>query len=145
VVTDEQVAALRASLVGDLDEYERLCAASDPVDFQAGFSALVTTAFVEAAGRRFGKDRMVADVVRFVALTRARKLEDPDLLDPRGAESLIRAALGDSMAIADLDDEAKARGQVILLHTLIDEARLDGAGRDEFLDRARERAERLVG
>ena len=73
-----------------------------------------------------------------------RKIEEPELLDPRGAERLIQAALGDSTAIAGLDDETKARGQVILLHTLINEARLDGAGLDEFLDRAREYAEQLI-
>jgi hypothetical protein len=72
-VADEQVAALRAYLVGDDDEYDRLCERPDPVDFQTGFSALVTTAFVEAVNRRFGKDRLVADVVRFVAWTRAAR------------------------------------------------------------------------
>jgi hypothetical protein len=143
-VTDEQVAMLRAHLNGDKAEHDRLAAEPDPPDFQPGFNALVATAFVEAVNRRFGRDRLLADIVRFVAHMRAEFLRDPDLLDPIAAEKLIQAALGDQQAAAELDDDAKARGQVFLLPALVDEAKLDRDGVDGLLTTARNQTDNLA-
>jgi hypothetical protein len=136
---------LRAYLTGDDAEYERLTNRPDPVSFQDGFSALVTTAFVQAVHRRFGQNRMLADVIQFVAQVRARYLNDPHLLDPYEAEKLIWAALGDQQVAAELNDEAKARGQLLLLPALIDEQNPDQSGIDELLTAARNQAENLPG
>jgi hypothetical protein len=139
MVTDEQVAMLRAYLVGDDAELDRLSKMPD----QPGFNALVATTFVAAVKRRFGADLSTADLVRLVANVRAHHLEDPDLLDPLGAERLIRVALGDQQLAAQLDNETKARGQVLLLPVLVDAEDLDDADLDQLLADARRAADNL--
>lgn len=138
-VTDEHVAAVRAYLRGDEDTDRRLDRFSAQ-DAHA-FAALVTAAFVEALRRRFPERWTPAVVIRFVASARSRIAEHAHEVDPRRAEALIRAALGDGDPAA-LDDETKAL-QAPLLLSLIQDENLDGPGLDAFLDDARTRAERI--
>lgn len=145
VVTDEQMAMLRAFLTHNDIEYERLDAKLDSVDYRNGFAALVAVAFVEAVRRRFGQSRSPADIVRFVAKVRSSFVDDTDVLDPISAELLVQGALGDRNAVADMDDQTKARGQVVLLLALIDNQDLDDAGMNDFLDKVRTQAEDLPG
>lgn len=143
VVTDEQVAMLRAHLTGNDVEYTRLGAGPAPADFQPGFNALVATSFVDVANLRFGMNRPMPAIIQFVASVRAEYIEEPDLLDPIAAERLLRAALGDTQAVINMDDETKARGQAFLLPALVEE--LDDAQLDALLIRARNQAENLPG
>jgi hypothetical protein len=138
VVTDEQVATLRAFLNDDQREYDRLAERLDQTSAWLGYSALVGSAFFDAVSRRFIPNWTVGDVIRFVAGVRAHFIEDPNELDPKHAERLIRTALGDG-SIDDLNDEIKAT-QVILLPALIDEERPDAARLEEILAQARKRA-----
>jgi hypothetical protein len=141
VVTDEQLAALRAFLTDDQQEYDRLTERLDQTSAWAGYSALLGSAFFDAVHRRFAPTWVAADVIRFVAGVRARGIEDPNQLDPQHAERLIRTALGDG-SVDDLDDEIKS-AQIILLPALIDEERPDAAGLEEILAQARTRADSL--
>jgi hypothetical protein len=141
VVTDEQVAALRAFLVDDQKEFDRLAKRLDRTSAWFGYSALLSSTFFEAVTRRFAPTWTAADIVRFVATVRAQYIEDPDELDPQHAERLIRTALGDG-SVEDLDNEIKA-AQVILLPALVDEERPGAADLEEILALARERADCL--
>jgi hypothetical protein len=141
VVTDEQVAALRAFLTDDQQEFDRLSDRLDRTSAWLGYSALVGSAFFDVVNRRFAPSWTVGDVIRFVAGVRAHFIEDPNELDPKHAERLIRTALGDGL-IEDLTDEIKA-AQVILLPALIDEERPDAARLEEVLAQARKRADSL--
>jgi hypothetical protein len=140
-VTDEQVAALRAYLADDEDEYGRLIERVEEADGLAGFSALFGSAFFDAVNRRFSPDWTVGEVVRFVADVRARYIKDPNQLNPRDAERLIRTALGDG-SIDDLDEDIKS-AQMILLPALIHAEQPSPAVLEEILARARERADNL--
>jgi len=84
-------------------------------------NALVAEAFVGAVNQYFGKDHLITDIARSVAHARTQYLEDLNLLDPLGTERLHRTTLGDEKAATKLDDEIKARGQVLALPVLINE------------------------
>lgn len=140
-VTDEQVALLRAYLTEDDTEYRRLSEQPSTAYPQNDYGIFVASVFLEAVTRHFSKGSLIGDVIRFVAEVRAKYVEDPNQLNPLGAERLIRAALGDYQAVTGLDDTTKAQCQVILLPALIDEE--DDAAVDALLGRARERADSL--
>lgn len=142
-VTDQHVAALRA-LLTRADEFERLVAPLEQAE-DLGFPLLLAAAFHEAVGKKFSSTWRVSDVIRYVAAVRARAVDEDYQIDPLAAERLIRWALGDRSARVDELDDAAKSSQVILLVDLISEAELDDAGLDEFLTRARERAELSAG
>ena len=140
-VTDEQVAALRSYLQGDPAEY--LPAHQNLIDTGGaeGYGVLVYAAFVQAVRRTYGPTYDPADIIHFVADLRAFLSDLPDLIHPRAAENLIRRALGDPVT-DDLDEETKARTQLVLLTVLAADAQLDGAALEEFLNTARTTANR---
>ncbi|HZB32802.1 MAG TPA: hypothetical protein VE465_21770 [Streptosporangiaceae bacterium] len=141
LVTDEQVAALRAYLVDDEEESDRLIGYLEQSGGLDGFSALFGSAFFDAVNRRFAPTWSVAEVVRFVATVRAHHLADPNDLDPLNAERLIRTALGDG-SVDDLDDEIRA-AQMILLPVLIHEEQPNPVALEDILAQARRRANSL--
>jgi hypothetical protein len=100
-VTDEQTAALRALLVDDMDTHHLLFAR--PGVGKAGYTALVTAAFCEAAERRFGARHDAADLAGFVADVRSRSNRLASDIDPLIAERVIRAVFG-SGSVGDLSD-----------------------------------------
>lgn len=139
-VTTEQVATLRAFLVRDFEQYERLHEQLDPVAARTGYTALIAAAFVEAVDRRFGSNSADADVVEFVGEARARFDPDGDAIDPRAAERMIRAVYTDE-EIGDLDTETVVGNQVILLTALIADEGFDNTELDDLLAKARELAD----
>lgn len=100
---------------------------------------LVAATFTELVERRFGETRLHSDVVRYVAEVRARPSASE--LGPRAAEGVLRAALGDTTAIADLDAESQAWSQFILVSELFDDENLDTRRIDVLMARAKARAE----
>lgn len=142
-VTDDQVAALRALLVDDLDRHRQLLGQLDRAEARRGYPALVTAAFGEAVERRFGQRYQPADVVAFVADVRARSDRLAAELDPDAAERVISAVLGHA-STRDLDREAVTRAKLVLLAALVADARLDDAALDELLAAARKLADQLL-
>jgi hypothetical protein len=141
LVTDVQVAALRALLSDDLDRYNELA----PAAFADGHGcdALFTGAFIEAVRDRLGVSATHGDVVRLVAAIRARRPKRADEIDVRAAERMIRAALGEVSAIDGMTEEDKADIQSTLLVELIADEQFDLATLDELLARARVHAEQI--
>ncbi len=142
-VTDDQVAALRALLAGDLERHRLLYARLGSDQALAGYTALVTGAFSEAVERRFGANYRPADVITFVGDVRTRSDRIAESLDPAAAERVIRAVFGDG-SVRDLRDVTVVSAQIVLLGALIADERLDDAGLDAFLADARNLADRLM-
>ena len=142
-VTDDQVAALRALLVDDIDRHKQLFGQLDRAEARKGYPALVTAAFGEAVERRFGQHYQPADIVSFVADVRSRSDRLARELDPDVSERVINAVLGHGSA-RDLDKEAVTRAKLVLLGGLVADARLDDAGLDELLAAARKLADQLM-
>jgi hypothetical protein len=143
-VADAQVAALRAILSDDLDLHRRLFADLDRAEAKKGYTALVTAAFAEAVQRRFGAEYRAADVAMFIAAVRACSARVAEALDPDAAERVIRLVYED-LSVKDLDRTVITRAKFLLLAGLIADARLDGAGLDEFLAAARKLGDQLMG
>ena len=151
-VTNEQVAALRAQLAGDIEEHNRLLKQLREHDDGIGYSILLTAAFYGAARRRFGRDWKPAEVILFVAGVRARAESIASTLDPRIAERVLSSVLSsDSIASAltdsgidDLDTEQVTGAETYLLMAIIADERLRKAALDKFLAEARSRADRVL-
>ena len=141
VIPEGHVAAMRAILADDVEEYERRIRHVRESDGWASYGALIGAAFFEAADRRFGKDHTFAEIIQFVADTR----KDIDAvggenIDPSAAERLLLTAVGDETA-DDLDGKTVTRVELVLLAALIAADRLDDAGLDEFMAAARNLAD----
>jgi hypothetical protein len=140
VISDDQVAALRALLVENFAEYEHLANHFERTNAWSGFNYLIAAAFYEAVYRKFGKGCTIPEIIRFVADERAR-IEDPEAdFDARVAERLILAALGND-SVEGIDERMKGHAQVSLLLAMVTGVGLDDADLDEFLRAARKVAD----
>lgn len=142
MVSDQQVAALRAALALDAARARewraRLIGSGD----LEGFSELVYAAFVLAVRRYFGVRWGRADVVRYVGSVRARGPAGDDI-DPVIAEALVMRALGADVAL-HASVEAKVEVQTILLGALVADLKLDSANLTLFAAEARELADQWL-
>jgi hypothetical protein len=143
VVSDEQVASLRAFLALEPDEGLRLTNNILQAGDVDGYGALIYAAFVIAVRRRFKPTWSISDLVRLVAAVRIRLLDDEIEIDPRVAETLMRRALGDTVT-GELAEEARARAQIFLLVELVLDEDLDDRELDDFLVMARTMADHMV-
>jgi hypothetical protein len=143
IVTDEQVATMRAQLAGDREKYERLWAQLDQDAAKMGYTALIAGAFIEAVERRFAQTGTHTDVIEFVADARSRVDELSAKIDPLTAERLILAVYTDE-EIDDLDANTVVRTQMLLLATLVADEQFDDAALDDFLGKARSQGDLLL-
>ena len=130
-VTDQQSAALRAQLAGDLAEHKRLLSSLGRVADGRGYSALLTAAFYNAVDSRFTRESTLNEVTGFVADVRARSEGVRDALHPRTVERVLVSAFT-SDDLGDLDAEELTKTEMVLLAAIIADQQLDGAGLDEF-------------
>jgi hypothetical protein len=144
VVSDQQVATLRAQLAGNAAEHVRLLRQLDGQDDGLGYSALVNAAFFEAVDHRFGRDSTPADVIGYVADVRSRFDEAAEAVDPQAGERLIRKVLVGG-STDDIDGRTSSRVKLFLLAALMADQGLDDAGLDEFMASARKLADHLLG
>jgi hypothetical protein len=142
-VTDQQSAALRAQLAGDLAEHKRLLSSLGGVADGRGYSALLTAAFYNAVDSRFTRESTLNEVTGFVADVRARSEGVRDALDPRTAERVLVSAFT-SDDLSDLDAEELTKTKMVLLAAIIAGQQLDDAGLDEFIAKARALADELL-
>jgi hypothetical protein len=123
---------LRAMLTGDEAGFGRLATEVEGGSTADTFGLLLAVAFVIAVRRHFRDGYSAADVIRLVAKVRSYSAEAAEVLDPVGAESVIRTALGEP---TDPDAEAGAAakgntqaGTLMLLvgHQQLSDDQLDG-------------------
>lgn len=142
-VTDNQVATLRAFLVGDMDEHHRLRGQLADEPDKVGYTALIAAAFWEAVERRFPSGTPKSEVIRFVGDVRSRAPEADELLDQDAAERMILAVFTDE-SIAGLDTRTVVSHEVTLLSALVADEQLDDDKLDGFLAAARKVADQLL-
>ncbi len=138
-VSDNDLAALRAALDGDVDAFDRLHTEHRGV-VDNGFTALMATAFVRATRQQFGHDWSVSDVIRFVGEVRTR-FSGGDL-SPTTAEEMILTALRNTPMRTGSDDGALGDVQITLLAVLVNN--LDSRQRALLFQKARADAEQWL-
>lgn len=131
--TDDQVAALRAQLAGDYDVHRRLLADLNSRGALAGYTALVTAAFIEAVDRRFGPGRRDdAAVTAFISDVRSRFPGADGEIDQSAAERIVRKALGRG-SVSDIDGPAIRRTEMLLLPVMVADEHYSDEELDRFL------------
>lgn len=138
-VTSEHVSTLRAYLQHDVPLFQQRRQQIDP-STRLGFSALLSCAFVEAVERHFAEDNGNAAIVEYVGDVRSRYNGFDELLDPTTTERVIAGVFTKDF-LSDIDQKAQAETEFTLLWALIEDARLDEAGLDRYLEDARKFAE----
>jgi hypothetical protein len=145
-VTDEYAEALRLFLTGD-GAFGQLSSQLEKRDGHDGgdvYAALVGMAFVVAARRRFGPSYRSGDVIRLVAHARTALQDSSGEIDPRTAERMLRAVLGDNSTADGLDEQARALTIPALLAVMVDQLGLSNSDLDAFLAEARSLADRVL-
>lgn len=142
-VNDLYMVMLRAHLDGNTGVAQMARDDLPEGEGREALAVLLQAAFAIAAHRQFSPRWSRADVIRFVADTRAQLLERPELLDPVAGEEQIRYALGDNVTIT-ADTGSTTMAQLILLNALIRSLELSPAAIDDLLDEARLQAERIL-
>jgi hypothetical protein len=127
---------LRALLTGDHQTYDRLEARLTEHGAWEGFENLISASFCLALTRRYGKGHPAANVIRLVAQVRMLLEETGEDIDPREAEHLIRAALGDGNVVIDISERTAARVMPAVLIFLIHDEQLDDGQIDDFIHQA---------
>ena len=145
-VAGEYVEALRLFLAGDhaFNDLSRQLEDRDGRDGGDVYAALAGMAFAVAAWRRFGPSYQAGDVIRFVAQIRTALHGSGTDIDPRTAERVLRAVLGDTTAAEGLDERAKALAVPALLAAMVDHLGLSDSDLDTFVAEVRSRAERVL-
>lgn len=138
VITDDEIAFLRAYLNGDEDTTTQLWG---QLTNATGLAAMTDTAFAIVARRKFVPAWSTQQVVRYVSKLRAALSDRPDVIDPRAAENAIKRALSDQAPLT-VPDASIVKAQLILLAALVADLDLDPAGVDRLLEQAREGAHR---
>jgi hypothetical protein len=131
-VTDRDLAALQAALNGDVAAFDHFNTELGGTP-GAGFAALMATAFTNAARHRFGDERSISDVIRFVG--RVRTQYSAYDFRPSVAEEMIFSVLRGTPTQTDLDGCECGDIQITLLAALVDD--LDIWQRASFFQQAR--------
>lgn len=106
---------IRLMAKGDADSYRQRCAELDAAGWE-GFGEVVGAAFFLAADRAFPPNVSPAEVIRFVAETRAEIQDTGFDLDPKAAETLILAAkTGQAEELERLDQRTIIENEMLLL------------------------------
>ncbi|MGH3748508.1 MAG: hypothetical protein ACRDT8_14060 [Micromonosporaceae bacterium] len=128
-IPPELVQMLRALLSGQFDAVAtHVGQAEGGVRLWDAVTGLLNAAFWLAVDRRFDPDAD-QEITEYVT-TVCR--EHPEA-EPRVAEALIKAALGEEQLVAALDPEATLPVQMVLLHRLIADRKLTDDQLEEFL------------
>ncbi len=145
-VPDEYVQALQMFLTGDaaFGSVARGLEERDGDDGGNSYGALMAAALHVAARRRFGSSYTHADVIRFVAQVRVRLQRSGADIDPRTAEAVLRAILGDLAADMGGDVYAKATALPAMLAVMVDQMALSDPEMSRFLAEARALAARTL-
>ncbi|GAA4241797.1 hypothetical protein GCM10022254_72110 [Actinomadura meridiana] len=142
-ITDQQVAVLRAQLVGNREEHLKLMRQLDPDEANTCYTTLVAAAFIAATEDHFRKDGKVAEeseVIDFVARMRQKDDDIAETISPEIAESMILDILGKGTAV-DADPDRMFGHQAFLLAVMVSEREFTDSALDSFLREARELAD----
>jgi hypothetical protein len=135
VATSEQLEMLRAMVDGDFDRHQQLSNALKESGGLDDYGEVIGAAFYIAVRMQIPKRYSAEDVIRLVADTRALVDRTGDVIDPRAAELVVRAALGEHEQAAALPDKDVVETQMAVCSFLAFERRLGDP--DVFMDEVR--------
>jgi hypothetical protein len=138
------IAALRAQLSGNSADHKRLLAGFSGRDDRVAYSALVHAAFLEAVSRRFTKQSGMPEIVEYVGDVRSKSDAIASAVDPRVGEQLILEVLGRARTDG-ADTRASSTAMLFLVTALIADEHLTGDELDQFIAKAKETADQLLG
>lgn len=140
-VSDEQVAALRALLMHDVQTTARLTSALGDRG-AVGYQRLADAALSVAAVRRFSPSFTSADLVRYVASVRVSRIADGKEydFDPAAGENILRYSLGQPV-LRTPDVAERFRAVIALLDALAGSELSSEEEVDGLLAQARELAD----
>lgn len=124
MATAEQLQVLRAMVEGDFERQEELSHRLHESGGLDDYGNVIGAAFFLAIRKQFPERYSAEDIIRLVADTRAMIDRTGDLMDPRAAELVARAALGESGLLANVSDEAVVQAQVAICSYLAEEGKL---------------------
>ena len=133
---NELTRLVRALLLDEFKDFDQRLEKLYRLQRQDGFGDFLDACFLMAVRRRFTVDQPVVDIIRFVANVRIVYDLTGLEIDPGTAERMIRAALGETELLTDVDPEARWKIQVILVHRLINDQDLTEEEVDDFLQTA---------
>lgn len=146
-IEDEHVAALRSLLEGRPEASEAYASVTDDAA-ASGYTMVIYSAFAVAVRRRFSPKYTHAQLARYVADLRISFGKDASQINPRVAESMMRAALGDETLKArepyGADLPTLVAAELAILDDLVQGAGLDEAGLDELLNEAADGARKWL-
>lgn len=128
----DQLDLLRAMLTGDFDKQGEVSGQLTQDDWSQ-YGVVIGAAFFLAVRQRLGSGYSPADVVNLVADVRLRFDPDGDSYDPRAAELLVRAALGESTETEHYSDKTIVGIQAITVGALAADGSIGNV--DEFLSK----------
>ena len=141
MVTDAQVAALRAALTGETHTFDLMGGASG-LDYGEEFAVLIAVAFIAAARRHFGSGWSRSNVIHFVGQLRARDQGEYADVSAGDAEQMLISALEGKPLQRQFDEFAKGYAQAAVLTELVSD--LDEEQVDLLLQDARQEADRWL-
>ena len=144
-VTDDVVAAMRAYLSGDREQFQRRNEGlSQTPGGRKAFRALLTAAFIGAVESRFGEAAERSEIIDFVAELRSRDEQIAERLAPDVIERMIAAVFEDDVETGDIDASTSIGVQMGVLAMYISERQPDSAALEEFLDESRKFANEIL-
>lgn len=143
-VTDDMVAAVRAYLQADTDEFDRLNAViNDSNRMDVAYKAMIIATFAVAVRRKFSERSSRDEVIEYVANVRSRGPKLPEVLDPNASEQMITSVFTDE-SIRDIDARTKMMIWTHFSAAIVSDAGLKGEELEAFLADAREFANELL-
>ncbi len=141
MMTNDHVEYLRTMVKGETDENDRIEQKLDESGWE-GWQVFLAYCFYFAVDRRFKRPVDTAEIVRFVADTRAWVGDDGPEIDPTLAERLIRSVLDESVQIdvRKLDQEMLGRIETLVVYRVLSTSNMSDSELDDFLERARQKA-----
>ena len=147
-VTDDIVAAFRAYLSEDTEQWHRRLTALDldnaPATSRAHF-AFLTALFAMAVERRFTVNTTRDEIIDFVADLRSRDEKIAERLDPDATERMIAMVFDDSVETDDIPRMQTIGIRMGVLTLIIREGGLDSAELEDFLEKSRAFANEILG
>jgi hypothetical protein len=139
-MTSYALAVLRALIREDIESAERAQEAAGNKTWEEAGGLEVGAAFYILATRRF-EGKPLAEIVRWVADTRAEMGEGADEVEPVLAEALLRANVrGEYEKVVGVDKERAVQLQAIMAARLGLESNFSDAELDSFLSQAEQLA-----
>lgn len=144
-VSADQVAAMRAYLSGNQDEFRRLNRSLDKSKAASrSYQALITATFVEAVEQRFNAQTTRNEVIDYVADLRSRDDEIAEVLDPDRAERMIMTVIADEN-VDDLSGNERIDLAMLLVAGFVADANFSEAELEAFMEKSRAFADELLG